>query len=92
MVVGGAPALVSQLVGHTNTVNNVLLVPNDNAVISVSDDRYKQEGISTQLLIIAFDYKSVSNGMPTVLPVFDIFGRECFRETAKTDALIRLPP
>lgn len=39
MVVGGAPALVSQLVGHTNTVNNVLLVPNDNAVISVSDDR-----------------------------------------------------
>ena len=39
MVVGGSPALVSQLVGHTNTVNKVILVPNDSALISVSDDR-----------------------------------------------------
>jgi len=39
MVVGGAPALVSQLVGHTNSVNRVILVPNDAALISVSDDR-----------------------------------------------------
>ena len=81
MVVGGAPALVSQLVGHTNTVNNVLLVPNDNAVISVSDDRYKQEGISTQLLIIAFDYKSVSNSMPRSFCQYLTFlGGRCFRE------------
>ena len=39
MVVGGAPALVGQLVGHTNSVNRVILVPNDAALISVSDDR-----------------------------------------------------
>ena len=40
MVVGGAPALVSQLVGHSNAVNKVILVPNDTALISVSDDRF----------------------------------------------------
>eukprot|EP00116_Pleurobrachia_bachei_P006162 sb/3466424/ len=39
MVVGGTPALVAQLPGHTNRVNKVILVPNDTALITVSDDR-----------------------------------------------------
>jgi len=35
----GAPALIKQLSGHTSTINQVILVPRDTALISVSDDR-----------------------------------------------------
>ena len=65
MVVGGAPALVSQLLGHTNTVNKVLLVPNDTAIISVSDDRFQTQGnlFQTQTNVFIFFPSAPSNSI-----------------------------
>ena len=33
------PTLVSKLEGHTSTVNEAIIVPREDAVISVSDDK-----------------------------------------------------